>query len=579
MDKKICIIHFNTPVLTHCLVRSINKYTPGATIYIFDNSDKKPFVNTFDNVIVFDNTKGELVNFNEVLKKFPLRTKSRGKTNNYGSAKHSMSIQKCVEVIDDNFVLLDSDVLLKRDITPIFNTSYVWVAGVEEWTNKTLVGATKRKRVCPFLMFMNVVKMKELGIRFYDDEHMLGFNNGPKCEEYETGVWFYEATPKQYRRIINYNDYIRHFRAGSWLEDARTKHKYKQMDPVRWLEIHQKLWLKNGEKLTPNWSKKIVLANENVNESKKAELPKFSQFFDHIYCLHYLPSYDRYQKIKDEFEKVGIDENAKYFSWVYDYPSPLIDLVYNDGRVNMNSALKSTSRSYIKRVSMKHYEIIKEAYLLGYDRILILENDIRFHNDIEYINTLLNNMPDSDIIMLFFIFCSCYSLNRTGMEHIIAAQEKNLLPPDTPLNDKTLTGSFAIINLAIQDPALKTRKDETYNKIGLDTGLYTEEDKNNVIVASAVKKPLEIKPPQKHIMKPPQIKHKDSSSVVFRMPTKPQVKKKIEAVPAHKPETEKVTIVASKPIVTRSQTILKKKKIAHTRVITAKASGFNRLYD
>ena len=418
MDKKICIIHFNTPVLTHCLVRSINKYTPGATIYIFDNSDKKPFVNTFDNVIVFDNTKGELVNFNEVLKKFPLRTKSRGKTNNYGSAKHSMSIQKCVEVIDDNFVLLDSDVLLKRDITPIFNTSYVWVAGVEEWTNKTLVGATKRKRVCPFLMFMNVVKMKELGIRFYDDEHMLGFNNGPKCEEYETGVWFYEATPKQYRRIINYNDYIRHFRAGSWLEDARTKHKYKQMDPVRWLEIHQKLWLKNGEKLTPNWSKKIVLANENVNESKKAELPKFSQFFDHIYCLHYLPSYDRYQKIKDEFEKVGIDENAKYFSWVYDYPSPLIDLVYNDGRVNMNSALKSTSRSYIKRVSMKHYEIIKEAYLLGYDRILILENDIRFHNDIEYINTLLNNMPDSDIIMFDKMVCSAPSEGTKYQKYI-----------------------------------------------------------------------------------------------------------------------------------------------------------------
>ena len=153
------------------------------------------------------------------------------------------------------------------------------------------------------------------------------------------------------------------------------------------------------------------------------------------------------------------------------------------------------------------------------------------------------------------------------------------MPPDTPLNDKTLTGSFAIINLAIQDPTLKTRKNETYNKIGLDTGLYTEEDKNNVIMASAAKKSLEIKPPQKHIMKPPQIKHKDSSSVVFRMPTKPQVKKKIEAVPTHKPETENVTIVTSKPVVTRRQTILKKKKITHTRVVPAKASGFNKLYD
>lgn len=597
MEKKICIIHFNTPVLTHCLVRSINKYTPGATIYIFDNSTKSPFINTFDNVTVFDNTKGEIVDFDAVLKKYPLHVKSRGKTNNYGSAKHSMSIQKCVELIGDNFVLLDSDVLLKRDISPIFNDRYVWIAGVEDWTNKTLVGAKKRKRVCPFLMYMNVNKMNELGIEFYNDTHMLGFNNGPKCEEYETGVWFYEATPKQYRRVINYNDYIRHFRAGSWLEDARTKQRYKQIDPIKWLEKNKQYWLNPDEKLEPRWDKKL-LQSQIIQQKTDENKPNFSNFFDHIYCLHYLPAEERFQKIKDELKRVGIDESADYFSWVYDYPTSLIDLVFNDKRVNMTVPLRASGREYIKRVSMKHYEIIKEAYSLGYDRILILENDIRFHNDLGYIERLISNMPDTDIIMfdkmvcsavgegskyqryiktlpedslygsmnesgVFFIFCSCYSLNRKAMEHILKTYEKNLLPPDTPLNDKTLSGSFAVVNLAIQDPKLKTRTSESYDKIGLNTAMY--ECKENANTKST---------------KPEQVTcNTVTGGGIFRMPTRPILKRRIEPNSPHKVLLRKRHSQEVEPTSVKRETYLRNRKQVRTRAIHAKATGFNKLYD
>ena len=54
MKKNILIIHYNTPYLTECLVRSINLFVEGATIYIFDNSNEKPFTAKFDNVTVFD---------------------------------------------------------------------------------------------------------------------------------------------------------------------------------------------------------------------------------------------------------------------------------------------------------------------------------------------------------------------------------------------------------------------------------------------------------------------------------------------------------------------------------------------
>ncbi len=242
MAKNICIVHYNTPTMTRCLVMSINKYMPGSKIYIFDNSDVLPFVSTFDNVTVFDNTKGKIINFNAVLEKYPQREQSRGKVNNYGSAKHSMSIQKCIELINDNFILLDSDVLLRRDLSPLCDENYVWVAGVEEWWNRSLEEKAVKTRVCPFIVFMNVKKMKKMGITFFDDKHMMGLNNGPVCEEYETGVWFYEATPENLRKIIDYRDYVLHFRAASWYGIAVEKHDYKQMTSEKWLQKYREYW-------------------------------------------------------------------------------------------------------------------------------------------------------------------------------------------------------------------------------------------------------------------------------------------------------------------------------------------------
>jgi GR25 family glycosyltransferase involved in LPS biosynthesis len=321
--------------------------------------------------------------------------------------------------------------------------------------------------------------------------------------------------------------------------------------------------------------------------------------------------------MKDELKHVGIDDESDYFSWVYDYPSPTLDVVYNDKRLNMNTALKSSSRDYIKRVSMKHYQIVKEAYSLGYGRILVLENDVRFHRDRTYIKKMLSNMPDTDIVMfdkmvcsapgeglkyqryvktlpdgslygsmndsgVFFIFCSCYALNRNAMKHIIDAHEKNLLPPDTPLNDKTLTGSFAVINLAIQDPKLKTRKSETYDKIGLNTGIYGPVSDEEKVVKNDPK-PKQVAKPQppqqakpKPIIKPKIQKQDNSKKVVFRVPPKHHLKKKLEVDASMEPVQEKQVVKHTKPTVTR---FVNSKKSTHSRIIVGKSTGFNKLYD
>ena len=603
MEKKICIVHYNTPALTTCLIKSINKHTPGTTIYLFDNSDKKPFKNRFDNVTVFNNTNGQIIDFEKWLSKYPNRKKSAGAVNNFGSAKHCYTVQKCIELIDDNFVLLDSDILLKKDISGIWDSKYVWVGGVEKWS-----AHLNKKRACPFVLYLNVKKMKENDITFFSDTHMFGLKNGDRCEEYDTGCWLYEQTGVKNRKIIRYQDYITHFRAGSWLDDARKKQHYKQMEPKKWLIVHKKCWAGHNDTLNGDWYEKIETGNMIKEEEKKTETDAiFNSVFDHIYCLHYLPYSDRLPKLKSELERVGINENADYFSWVYDYPSQFLDLVFEDDRLKLSLALRSSSRPFLKKVALKHYEIAKDAYEKGYKRILVLEDDIRFHKDISFISKMLSNVPDNDIIMfdkmvasssketakynkrireagkdalyasmddIFFIFTSCYSLNRNGMRHIIEQQEKSLLPPDTPFNDTEITGSFAVLNLAIQDPKLKNIEKESYKKIGLDLTMYNCDDVKEETEKQVKKQIISVRRKPVSSIRSFRMSHKN---ILERKPVRYEVIRTPSKIYENKQEIS--VPVEEKTKVHESAKPMKTRKIVHTRIVHGRSKTFNKLYD
>lgn len=92
MNKQFVIINYNTPQFIEKLIMSINKFVDDAQIIIFENSDNLPFVNTFDNVRIVDNTKGQIIDFDEFLNKYPKRFKSSAKDNNWASAKHCYTI-------------------------------------------------------------------------------------------------------------------------------------------------------------------------------------------------------------------------------------------------------------------------------------------------------------------------------------------------------------------------------------------------------------------------------------------------------------------------------------------------------
>lgn len=265
MNKNIVIIHYNTPHLTECLVRSINLFVKDAVIYIFDNSDKNPFIAHFDNVTVFDNTKGQIIDFDKWLEKYPNRMKSPGKANLWGSAKHCYSVEKCMELIKENFVLLDSDVLLKRDISNLYKDDLMYIGNVITQPKSSV------KRVLPFICYINVKMCKEKGVHYFDDNYMHGLWKNGVADRYDTGGAFYIQSLKYKHEEINFNDYVVHYGHGSW---TKIGEKMKVTDK-EWLSLNKKLW--SNEK-----NKKVIYTCITGDYDFLREPTYISDGFDYI---------------------------------------------------------------------------------------------------------------------------------------------------------------------------------------------------------------------------------------------------------------------------------------------------------
>ena len=227
--RNVVIVNFNTQKLTECAIRSLNKQTPGCKVYVFDNSDKYPFVNGFDNVDVIDNTKGQLIDFDQILDQY--QDKYPCPENNYGSARHCLTIDKCFDLFPDGFLLMDSDVLVKKDVSVFFDDSSAWVGLVEIHKNRWNIPLP---RVLPYLCYINVRMLSENGIRYFNGEKMWFLSRTRPNMLYDTGCWFFEdcLCHKLPENHINIDDFILHLHHGSWNTN----------EDAEWLEHNKELW-------------------------------------------------------------------------------------------------------------------------------------------------------------------------------------------------------------------------------------------------------------------------------------------------------------------------------------------------
>jgi hypothetical protein len=125
---------------------------------------------------------------------------------------------------------MDSDVLIRQDVTPLFDDNYAYVG--EEKMHKSRFGNVMR--ALPFLCYINVPAIRSKGITFYHPRKMYALSSVRPDNAYDTGCWFYEDCHAHHLpvRTITVSDYALHFGHGSW----------KEKDYRQWLRENRKLW-------------------------------------------------------------------------------------------------------------------------------------------------------------------------------------------------------------------------------------------------------------------------------------------------------------------------------------------------
>ena len=206
---EVLTINYNTPELTELAVRSVQKFTPDCSVTVFDNSDRRP-MKPMPGVRLIDNTKGSLIDFQALLDSY---TDKIFQTNRWGSAKHAKTVDFCMDIFPNGFVLMDSDVIMKRDITALMDKSCVWVGEVQNMIHRQQYAVL---RVLPILCSINVPMIRKHGIRYFDGLRCWKLTTAIPQRWYDTGASFYEDTVFLPHREIRLRDYCEHLHNGSW---------------------------------------------------------------------------------------------------------------------------------------------------------------------------------------------------------------------------------------------------------------------------------------------------------------------------------------------------------------------------
>lgn len=227
----IAIVHYNTPEVTEALLRSICRHTPGARVFIFDNSDHRRF-NVPDGYAceVIDNTRGRVIDFTAWLARHPYKMPTAA---GWGSEKHILSVQWLWDHIGGPFLLLDSDVLLLRDVSPIADGSVAWVGEVERKPRFWF----QSQRLIPFCLWINAPMCSAAGVRFARDGYIYKVSHFGAPPFYDTGGSFYRECCEAGLpgREIFVDEWVVHMGSAS--------HHRTQEDADLWLRQHKNLYL------------------------------------------------------------------------------------------------------------------------------------------------------------------------------------------------------------------------------------------------------------------------------------------------------------------------------------------------
>ena len=268
-QKTVAIIHFNTPELTMAAIGSLLKNGGGPfRVVVFDNSDQRPFEGA-TNVQVFDNTKGQIIDFEKELEKYPERDRSIGcaKGCEFGSVKHMMTVQKLWELLPQGFVLMESDILIKKNIDEFFDPTHS-VYGY--WQKAQPHNPFGIGRMLPMLCWMNVPLLTKYGAKYFDPQRTYGLLPGGRQNRnnwYDTGAVLLEDIIKNRPNLVgrhcDIREFVEHYGSGSW-----SKNDLSQQ--MAWLEEHKNLLPAEDENVRLPLRTKVAICAIGRQENRYA---------------------------------------------------------------------------------------------------------------------------------------------------------------------------------------------------------------------------------------------------------------------------------------------------------------------
>ena len=256
-QKTVVIIHFNSPELTEAGIRSLRKHGGEAyRVVVFDNSASltlpdgkqikaRPFTAKMENVEVIDNTRGQVIDFDKFLAEYPDRNPSVGiyMSSVWGSAKHIVTVQKLWEMIPDGFVLMESDILLKKPIDEFFREEYSAVGHLQKHQKGNPFDVP---RLMPMLCWMNVPMLTKEGARYFDPDRCWGLkaDRNDRGNWMDTGACLLDDIMKKRPRLkglhLDIRQFVEHYGGGSWKQDDLQAQ-------MAWINSHRQLWAESDK--------------------------------------------------------------------------------------------------------------------------------------------------------------------------------------------------------------------------------------------------------------------------------------------------------------------------------------------
>ena len=293
-DRVVAMIHFNTPEITEAAVQSIRKHGGERyEIVIFDNSadstttlgtnHARPFTAKLPGVTVIDNTKGQVIDFDKFLAEYPDRNPSVGiyQSSVWGSAKHIVTVQKLWELLPEGFVLMESDIMIKKPIDEFFREEYSFVGFVQQHQKGNPFDVP---RIMPMLCWMNVPMLTREGARYFDPDRCWGLkaDRNDRGNWMDTGACLLDEVLKKRPRLkglhVDIRLFVEHYGGGSWKQDNLNAQ-------MAWINSHRQLWaMSNGDKIEvqqPHVQSKDVAVCTIV----RCENPYLREWCDHYLSL------------------------------------------------------------------------------------------------------------------------------------------------------------------------------------------------------------------------------------------------------------------------------------------------------